>query len=273
MPVSADAAVRTVRQIIGGVFQMVLDCPPLAEEASPGQFVHVAVSGADSTDPLLRRPMSVCDVDVFQGGVTLVFRVVGRGTRELAQRRVGEKVSLMGPIGHGFTTETRGRQPLLVAGGMGIAPLLFLAKSLRAAGSAPLVLAGFGRSRDVILVEEFRRYGAEFHVVTEDGTEGMTGRVTDYIDWAAQQMARRGPGGEIEVYACGPMPMLRAVQHWCLKSGTPGQVSLESRMACGTGACLGCAQPVTDPGVERRYERVCREGPVFDVRRVVFSDD
>jgi len=135
------------------------------------------------------------------------------------------------------------------------------------------VLAGFARSRDVILIDDFRGYGAEVHVVTEDGTEGMTGRVTDYMDWAAQEMARRKPGNEIEVYACGPMPMLRAVQEWCLRSGVPGQVSLESRMACGTGACLGCAQLVVDPGGEKRYERVCREGPVFDVRRVIFPSD
>jgi dihydroorotate dehydrogenase electron transfer subunit len=252
---------------------MVLVCPPIAEAASPGQFVHVAVAGAGSTDPLLRRPMSVSDADISQGDVTLVFRVAGRGTRALAQKRVGEMVSLMGPIGHGFTFGAQGRQPLLVAGGMGIAPLFFLSKSLRAAGFTPRVLAGFGTGRDVILTDDLRGHGAAVCVVTEDGAEGMTGRVTDHIDWAAQQMRECMPGDEVEMYACGPMPMLRAVQAWCLRSGVPGQVSLESRMACGTGACLGCAQRVADSGAEEHYERVCQEGPVFDVRTVVLSND
>lgn len=272
MPVSTSAAVKSVREIADSVYRMVLDCPPIAETASPGQFVHVAVSGSDRTDPLLRRPMSVCDSDTAQGAVTIVFRAAGRGTRELARRRAGETVALMGPIGRGFSLEVQGRQPLLVAGGMGIAPLYFLSKVLRAAGWVPRVLAGFGTARDALLIEDFRGHGAAVQVVTEDGTEGMTGRVTDYLDRAVQEMGQCKPGDEVEVYACGPMPMLRSVQEWCLRSGVPGQVSLESRMACGTGACLGCAQPVVDSGAGKNYERVCREGPVFDVRRVVFSD-
>lgn len=268
MPISTEAEIRSIRQVIDGVFQVVLNCPPVAETASPGQFVHIAVSSSDCTDPLLRRPMSICDTDSSLGDMTLLFRVVGRGTRELARRREGETIGLMGPVGRGFRYATQGRWPLLVAGGMGIAPLHFLSKSLRAAGLIPHVLAGFGCAQDVLLTDEFRNHDAVLQVVTEDGTQGFAGRVTDYLDWVTQEMGVQRPGDGVEVYACGPMPMLRSVQEWCLASGAPGQVSLEARMACGTGACLGCAQPVVDPQVGGSYARVCVDGPVFDVWRV-----
>lgn len=263
-----NAFVLETREITRCIYSMTLECPSIAETAIPGQFVHIAVATQGSSDPLLRRPVSICDVDRSLGSVEIVFRTVGKGTSLLARVRAGERVDLMGPIGRGFRLPCPGQSPLVIAGGIGIAPLHFLCKTLCSSRVAPYVLAGFSTSSDVALVDRLLRYGAQVQVVTEDGSSGLRGRVTEHIGCAVNQMSAL-LSGDIEVYACGPNAMIHSVQEWCLRSGVSGQVSLESRMACGTGACLGCVQRVITDSGEQLYERVCVDGPVFDIQRVV----
>lgn len=213
--------------------------------------------------------MSVCDADPRSGTVDILFRIVGRGTRAMAHWRSGQRVDLMGPIGRGFELPRAGRRPLLVAGGMGVAPLHFLSRVLCGTGLVPAVLAGFGKADDALLVDEMSEYGARIQLVTEDGSAGRLGRVTEHLDFALEWIGAKP--SDVEVYACGPMPMLRSLQQWCLARRVGGQVSLESRMACGVGACLGCAQLVRGVDGQYRYEHVCVDGPVFDVGMVVLT--
>lgn len=263
-----EAQILEMHAITNDVYSMTLQCPGVADSAQPGQFVHVAVAQPGSTDPLLRRPLSICDADRSKGTVELVFRIVGRGTRLLAGRQASERIDLMGPIGTGFRRPRPGRVPLVVAGGIGIAPLHFLCRALLSVGVSPYVIAGFSTRSDMILVDRLVRYGAKVQVITEDGSFGLAGKVTEYIERAAQEINSHSHG-EVELYACGPLGMINSVRKWCLETGVFGQVSLESRMACGTGACLGCVLRVITASGEERYERVCVDGPVFDVRRIV----
>lgn len=234
-----EAQILEMHAITNDVYSMTLQCPGVADSAQPGQFVHVAVAQPGSTDPLLRRPLSICDADRSKGTVELVFRIVGRGTRLLAGRQASERIDLMGPIGTGFRRPRPGRVPLVVAGGIGIAPLHFLCRALLSVGVSPYVIAGFSTRSDMILVDRLVRYGAKVQVITEDGSFGLAGKVTGAYRAGSSRdqlsFARRG-----RAYACGPLGMINSVREWCLETGVFGQVSLESRMACGTGACLGC---------------------------------
>jgi len=262
-----NSRVIRVEEIKRNIYSVLLECPEIACSAEPGQFVHIAVSSLGSTDPLLRRPMSICDVDPSTGAVEIVFRLVGKGTGWLAGRKSGESVDVIGPIGNGFKQPGSGRVPLLIAGGLGIAPLHFLAKTLASSEIVPYVLAGFATGSEAILVDRLSR-AATVQLVTEDGSAGLKGKVTEHIRWAISWVGGPPPGN-IELYVCGPAAMIKAVQDFCFQSGLSGQVSLESRMACGIGACLGCVQRVRSHDGRERYERVCVDGPVFDIRQVV----
>jgi dihydroorotate dehydrogenase electron transfer subunit len=264
-----EARVRSIREVAAGVFRVALECSSIAETAVSGQFVHIAVSGDGANDPLLRRPMSVCDADSVSGTIDILFRCIGRGTRAMTRWQYGDRIDLMGPIGRGFELPAEGRRPLLVAGGLGIAPLYFLSRMLCEIGATPVMLAGFGNAQGVLLLQELSEQGVEVHLVTEDGSAGLPGRVTEHLDTALESMGAKA--SDVEVYACGPVPMIRSLQRWCLAAGVGGQVSLESRMACGVGACLGCAQLVRGADGKLHYEHVCVDGPVFDISRVVLA--
>lgn len=203
---------------------------------APGQFVNIQVENG-----FLRRPISVCDWD--EGSLTLVYRAVGHGTRWLSMRRAGDALDLLTGLGNGFDPAV-GDAPLLLGGGVGAAPLYALARMLRARNAAVYVALGFRTGSDVFYEAEFRALGCRVAVATEDGSRGVRGFVTDAL-----------PDDYDSVFACGPSPMLRAV-HRAVRA--PGQYSLEERMGCGFGACMGCTCE-TKAGAKR----VCREGPVF----------
>ena len=204
----------------------------------PGQFVQVALPGF-----YLRRPISVCEWD--EGSLRLVYKVVGQGTAAMADMRPGDRLDLLCGLGNGFDTALCGESPLLVGGGVGLPPLLGLCRALLAEGKAPRVLAGFGTAAEVFLLEDFRALGVPVTVTTMDGSLGVKGLVTDAL----------GDLDFDDVLACGPLPMLKAL--WKRTEGK-GQYSLEERMGCGFGACMGCSVQTKQGSM-----RVCREGPVF----------
>ena len=234
-------------------YDMRILSPKICASAVPGQFVHVRCG-----DKLLRRPISICDADgdTFR----IVFEVRGEGTRWLSERKMGDVLDVLGPLGRGF--DVSGERILVAGGGIGVPPLLFAAKR---ANEAHAVL-GFRTASAVILPGDFNECCAAVQITTDDGSIGRPG----YADAAVR--SKLGAISFDRVLACGPKPMLRAVARVCAEAGVPLQVSLEERMACGVGACLGCACKLEGPEGSWHYGHVCSDGPVFNAEEVVWDD-
>ena len=223
------------RPLTGSVYEMQLrGCTEGMDR--PGQFVNIALPGL-----YLRRPISVCDVE--DGLLTLVYKVVGKGTEQMAAMQGGD-LNLLTGLGNGYSLEDAGDAPLLGGGGVGVPPLYGLARALRKTGREVQVILGFNTADEVFYEDRFRDLGCRTVVTTVDGSYGTKGFVTDAMDTAYSYF-----------YACGPLPMLKAVYR---KSVTEGAFSLEERMGCGFGACMGCSME-TNAGPRR----ICKEGPVF----------
>ena len=205
----------------------------------PGQFVEIAVPGC-----YLRRPISVSDIEGEL--LTIIYKIVGAGTAVMAKMQAGETLDILSGLGNGYDLEKAPDDVLLIGGGVGVPPLIYLAKQLRAQGKHVRVVMGFNTRQEVFAEESFAALGCEVEVCTMDGSYGQQGVVTDRIEKPAPYY-----------YACGPMPMLRAIAKTV---GTHGQMSMEERMGCGVGICVGCSIQ-TKNGVKR----VCKEGPVFNV--------
>lgn len=214
---------------------------------APGQFVNIAVAGK-----YLRRPISVCDYDTRT--LTLIYKVVGDGTAQLSRLRPGATLDLLTGLGNGFTIKDTSWRPLLVGGGVGVPPLYNLARRLLAAGREVEVVLGFNTASEVFYEEEFRRLGCSVTVATADGSRGVKGFVTTAI-------ADRNLTFDY-FYACGPLPMLRAL---CETLPQDGQLSFEERMGCGFGACMGCSCET-----KRGPKRICKEGPVLEKEEIIW---
>ncbi len=250
-----QARVLRNSEVCPGIFNLVLEEVRLAALAQPGQFLNIRVSAANS--PLLRRPLSIHWVE--EGRVEILFQVVGQGTEILARVRTGEMLDVQGPLGRGFDPDPGDRTPVLVGGGIGIAPLGFLAQHLE--GRKVLALLG-ARNREVLGCSGGTRLdglGVAIRAATDDGSLGQQGLVTELLSEV--------PANGL-IYACGPGPMLRAVARYALEKGIRCQVSLEEHMGCGVGACLGCMCRGLSAAGESVYKRVCADGPVFDAREV-----
>ena len=241
------AAVYSQVQLAEGIFSMWLGAGEMAKAAVPGQFI--AVYPNDSAR-LLPRPISICETDPEKELLRIVYRVAGEGTKELSSCRAGDTLSIMGPLGNGFPLKDK--KALLIGGGIGIPPMLELAKALSCEKTAVL---GY-RDSQTFLAEEIWKY-AGLAVATEDGSVGTKGTVLDAIK-------AQGLKADI-IYACGPTPMLRALKEYAAKEGIECWISLEERMACGVGACLGCVchSKDVDEHSNVRNKRVCKDGPVF----------
>ena len=205
--------------------------------ARPGQFAQIQIPGF-----YLRRPISVCDWD--ENGMTLIYKAVGQGTDALSRLETGTALDILNGLGNGYDVTACGEHPLVIGGGVGVPPLYGLTKALLRAGKAPKVILGFNTFEEMFLLDEFEDLDVPVTVTTVDGSFGTKGFVTDAL-----------PKAYDSFFACGPEPMLKAVCHAC---PTPGQLSLEQRMACGFGACMGCTIS-TNNGPKR----VCKDGPVF----------
>ncbi|MDD5427873.1 MAG: dihydroorotate dehydrogenase electron transfer subunit [Candidatus Omnitrophica bacterium] len=253
---------------LGNGFRRIgIAAPYLAKNAKPGQFVELRCSG--ETDPLLRRPFGVHRVT--KGGIELLYEIVGRGTEIIARKKPGEILDLIGPLGTGFVLPSGKPTAILVAGGNGVAPILFLSEVLAKKKVKQHVLIG-GRSKSHILCEkDFKRCGARVSVTTEDGSKGHKGLVTHILK---ELLADNGPK-PAAIYACGPTGMLKAVANIARTHRVSCQVSLEEKMACGVGVCLGCPVKVKRGhglcGTGYEYKMVCKDGPVFDSEEIYWE--
>ena len=235
--------VRSNREIAYLMYEMRLS-GPAADCMRPGTFVNLKIEGN-----YLRRPISVCDAS--ENELVLLYKVVGEGTKKMAEMTEGDTIMILTGLGNGYDTSKSGDKPLLLGGGSGVAPLYQLAKRLLAEGKHPVAALGFASRRDIYYADELRALGVPVSVATVDGTEGVKGFVTDAM-----------PADYTYTYSCGPEPMLKAIH---LKSTTSGQYSFEERMGCGFGACMGCScKTVTG------YKRICRDGPVLEKEEILW---
>jgi dihydroorotate dehydrogenase electron transfer subunit len=257
-------------EISPGYRRIRLSAPPKFAAVRPGQFVMARIG--HGVDPLLRRPLAVFDAGMAAGNTPvwfeMLYRVVGKGTAALSALRTGDAVDILGPLGKGFTLGDDDEEKLLVGGGVGLAPLHLLAATLARRASPVRLFAG-GRTRgDLLCLAEFERLGVTCHCATEDGSFGARGLIT-----AALERHLDALEGRASLYACGPDGMLRALAGIAAARALPCQVSLEGRMACGVGACLGCVTPGRRHSAQTPdYRCICSDGPVFDAGELKWGD-
>jgi len=254
-----DLTVRSVTKVHARYVLIKLTCEAPLPPMLPGQFVEVRVDGSPST--FLRRPISINFVDDKQNELWLLVAVVGDGTRWMAALKAGDSMNCMLPLGNGFTLQSResaSQGVLLVGGGVGVAPLLYLGKNLSDQGVEPTFLLGARTKDDLLMLSEFEKYGRVL-TTTEDGSAGEKGFVTNHSILSHEQFAL--------IQTCGPTPMMKAVARYARERGIECEASLENLMACGLGACLCCVEKTTEGHV-----CVCKEGPVFNIKRLLWQD-
>ncbi len=244
-------------EIASGIFSYVIHCPSVALAAKAGQFVHIRAEGYT-----LRRPISICEINREKGTIRIVFEVRGNGTDKLSQLEAGKKMDMIAPLGNGFTIKEipSDKTVIVIGGGIGVPPMLGTAAEYT--DNKVKAVLGFRNKDRVILEEDFKRVGAETAVCTDDGSYGEKGLVTFPL---IEELER---GKTAMIYACGPTPMLKAVINTARVYNIPCEVSLEQRMACGVGACVGCACNIRKGGRDFVL-RVCKDGPVFKAEEVV----
>ncbi|NCO42326.1 MAG: dihydroorotate dehydrogenase electron transfer subunit [Armatimonadetes bacterium CG_4_10_14_3_um_filter_66_18] len=284
-----DAAIVANLPTARGYFELVLEAPGIAQGLRPGQFVHVRCR--DSWVPMLRRPLSVLRADPVAGTLSLLIQVAGVGTELLSHAKPGDVLSVLGPLGNWFVPG-HCRQHLLVCGGVGVVPMLPLARELvETFGASPqdvTVLYGAASAELFSCLPDFEAAGCTLELSTDDGSRGHHGFVTELLEQAlsaSQSEPRTSESGgtlsrvrsvtvaawkEVAVYVCGPTPMMKRAAALAAAHNAPCQVSLENRMGCGMGVCLGCVVPVRGGGP--KYLRVCREGPVFDAGQIAWEE-
>ena len=248
-----DLTVKSVEHINEKYVLLKLTDENPLPEMIPGQFVEIQVDGSKTT--FLRRPISINDVDREDNTLHLLIACIGDGTRQLGTLFVGVKVNIMLPLGNGFTMpESSDKKHLLVGGGVGVAPLMYLGRKIKEMGGEPTFLLGARSKKDLLLIDEFKEIGRVF-ITTEDGTEGEKGFVTNHSVLSSETFDM--------ISTCGPKPMMMAVARFAAKAGVECEVSLENKMACGVGACLCCVEDTIDGHV-----CVCKEGPVINIKKL-----
>lgn len=236
--------IKTNTKIAENTYKMVLggDCSGIT---ASGQFVNIKLDGF-----FLRRPISVCDYN--DNELTLIYKVVGKGTEYMAELGAGEKLDILTGLGNGYDLSKSGNEPVLIGGGAGVPPMYNLCRKLVAEGKKPKVILGFNKVNEVFFENEFKALGAEVTVTTADGSYGMKGFVTD----ALKNMKYT------YIYSCGPEPMLKAIYN---TAETSGQLSFEERMGCGFGACMGCSC-----ATKYGNKRICKDGPVLEMEEIIW---
>ncbi|GAB4112521.1 MAG: dihydroorotate dehydrogenase electron transfer subunit [Candidatus Caldatribacteriota bacterium] len=262
------------QELVPHIFLLKLKAPLLTQSAIPGQFIHIQCS--ENNHPLLRRPFSLHRIDKEKGEVYILFRVVGEGTKILSQRKEGEYLDILGPLGNGFNLNLDSRFIMLVGGGMGVAPLLALAEEGVKMGKKVKVLISALTKNLIIREEAFKKCGAEVEAITEDGSYSRRGLITELL----RENLNKKNFIPDQLFACGPKVMLREIVKICADFHLENQISLEERMGCGIGACLGCVCKIKV--VENKdgqnfqnnyvYKRICSDGPIFKGEEVVWDD-
>jgi dihydroorotate dehydrogenase electron transfer subunit len=268
-----EATILSHEEIGGGYRLLATTAPAISPAVQPGQFVHLLVPGDTSSSFTLRRPFSVYKAG--DGELSILYKEVGGGTHAMGSMEPGQTVSLLGPLGRPYPAPQAGRTPVLVAGGYGMAALYLVALRAEAKGIA---FFGGKSSEDILCVDEFEALGWDVRVATEDGTRGEKGLVTEVLEaWLNDERGEAEP----EMFACGPTGMLEAVGRRAEKGGWTAWISMDRHMGCGVGACLTCVQkvrapssaeaPEGEPDGQWAWARVCKEGPVFECREIVWE--
>lgn len=239
-------------EICKDVYKMNIHSPSIVSIAYPGQFLHIRIG--EQYDPLLRRPISICSLDKSNGKITLIYRILGKGTKLLSLIKPGELLNVLGPLGNGFKV-FKNKKCAVIGGGIGIAPLLELSKQL----DSPDIYLGF--KDEVYMVNDFSMYSSNTYVFTEDGSTGILGYPT-------QLLSENIINYDI-VYTCGPKIMMKKVKSICEKNEVDCYLSMEEHMGCGIGACLVCS---CKTNIEGQYKKVCVDGPVFNSKEVNLND-
>ncbi len=248
-------------QLKPDIFKFSVKAPTIVKEAKPGNFIEIRVS--ETTEPFLRRPISIYNLDRENGILEFIFQVKGKGTEILAKREVGKTIDIVGPIGYGTFKYGNYQNIAIIGGGIGVFPLYELAKCAKADGKKVTTYLGFRNKDFVVLEEEFKNTSDELILTTDDGSYAEKGFAIQYLEKDIQ-------AGKVDsIYACGPLPMLKAVQKLAMEKDIPCQISLEEKMACGLGVCLGCAvKTAKSPKDAPEYLHVCKAGPVFFAKDV-----
>lgn len=249
------AKILSQNKIADGIYSMWIETVA-AKEAKPGQFIDVYVN---DDSKLLPRPISICEVK--DDSLRIVYRVVGGGTKIMSTYQEGDEIQIIGPLGNGF--DMRDGKAILVGGGIGIPPMVELAKNLSERKGKENVISVMGYRDELFLVDELEQFSTVV-IATEDGSTGTKGTVIDALD-------ENGVDGDV-LYACGPIPMLKALKDWANGKGIECQISLEERMACGIGACLACVCKTKEKDEHSNVcnKRICKDGPVFDANEIDF---
>lgn len=256
MPVHAKCKLVKKERLKEDIYKFSVESKEIAENAKMGQFLEIRVS--DRIEPLLRRPISIHNID--GNIVEFIFQVKGKGTEILSEKNEGEEIDILGPLGKGTFEIEENKNIAIIGGGIGIFPLYELAKNAKGKCNVNMYL-GFRNKEFVILEDEYRGVSDKFVLTTDDGSYEEKGFAINFLK---QDIENKKID---KIYACGPLPMLKAVQSLAKEHNIPCQISLEERMGCGIGVCLGCAVKVNS-GEELEYKHVCKDGPVFDANMV-----
>ena len=263
MPELSLAKLIKKEQLKQDVFKFSVHAPSIVNNSKPGHFVEIRVS--EQTEPFLRRPISIYNLNKEEGILEFIFQIKGKGTEILAKKEEGDLIDIIGPLGYGTFRYDEYQNLAIIGGGIGVFPLYELAKSAKAENKTVNTYLGF-RSKDFVLLEnEFKNVSDEVILTTDDGSYGQKG-------FAINCLEKDIDSGKIDsIYACGPLPMLKAVQKLALEKNIPCQISLEEKMGCGLGVCLGCAVKTAQSSKEApEYLHVCKAGPVFYAKDVEF---
>lgn len=256
MPVQLQSKLIKKEQLKSDIFKFSLSAKEIVDVAKPGQFIEIRVT--EGLDPFLRRPISIYNMDKEKGILEIIFRIQGRGTEILSRKKEGDLVDIVGPLGYGTFKFEGYKNIAILGGGIGVFPLYELAKNASKERAVNTYL-GFRDKEAVLLEEEFGKVSNKLVITTDDGSYKTHG-------FAINELKKDLEEGKIDaIFACGPLPLLRAVQNLAKEKDIPCQISLEEKMGCGLGVCLGCAVEVVEGG----YKHACKQGPVFDSNKVI----
>ncbi len=257
MPVDIKAKLIEKKELIPGIFKFSVNAKEIVQTAKPGHFIEIRVN--DDIEPFLRRPISIHNMDINSGKLEFIFQVKGKGTEILSKKKVGDLIDIIGPLGNGTFKYEKYENIAIIGGGIGVFPLYELAKNAKNDGKKVYTYLGFRNKDLVVLEEEFTNVSTSLTLTTDDGSYSQKGFAIDFLKKDIED-------GKIDsIFACGPLPMLKAVRNLAIEKGIPCQISLEERMGCGLGVCLGCAvKTANSPEEAPQYVHVCKAGPVFD---------